>query len=312
MSPADPSRGRPVVTAVIVAHDGARWLPRLLSTLEAQTRLPDRLVAVDTGSRDGSGEMLARALGADAVVTTDRDRGYGAAVAAGLASLDGAAGDAGAYGDDAEHWVWLLHDDMALDPHALANLLAAARTDVALLGPKVREWPQRRRLLEMGLTVSGTARRLTGVEPGEYDQGQHDRVRDTLAVGSAGMLVRRAAWDRLGGFDPALPLFADDLDLGWRAAGHGMRAAVAPQAVVFHAEASARGQRSIDAAAGGPHRLARAHALYAVLVNCRAPVLAAVAVRLLLGSLLRALGLLLLKAPREAWDEVSAAAAVLG
>jgi GT2 family glycosyltransferase len=308
MSPAaDVSRGGPFVTAVIVAHDGRRWLPRLLSTLESQTRLPDRLVAVDTGSRDGSGELLAQALGADAVVTTARDLGFGAAVEAGLASLDGRAAGAA----DGEHWVWLLHDDMALDPHALANLLDATRSHLCMVGPKVREWPQRPRLLEMGLTVSGTARRLTGVEPGEYDQGQHDRVTERLAVGSAGMLVRRAAWDRLGGFDPALPLFADDLDLGWRAAREGLRAAVVPEAVVFHAEASARGHRSIDAATGRPWRLARAHALYTVLANCRAAALPLVAVRLLLGSMLRVLGLLLVKAPREAADELAAVAAVL-
>jgi len=324
--PAWPRR-RPVVSAVVVAHDGARWLPRLLETLERQTRLPDHLVAVDTGSRDETPQLLARALGAEAVVTTDRGLGFGEAIATGLAALDDRAvrggwldGHDGGRQGGGEHWVWVLHDDMQLDPHALENLLAATERDhgLSLVGPKVREWPQRKRLLEVGLTVTGTARRVTGVDPGEYDQGQHDRVRPTLAVGSAGMLVRRSAWEQLKGFDPALPLFSDDLDLGWRAARSGMRAAVAPQAVVFHAEAAARGQRSIDAAHGishrlaRPRRLARRHALYTVLVNCRGPAVPLVAVRLLLGSVLRALGLLLLKAPREAWDELAAAGFVLG
>ena len=75
--PAWPRR-RPVVSAVIVAHDGARWLPRLLATLEGQTRLPDRLVAVDTGSRDDTPGLLVRALGPEAVVTTGRDVGFAA------------------------------------------------------------------------------------------------------------------------------------------------------------------------------------------------------------------------------------------
>jgi GT2 family glycosyltransferase len=324
--PAWPRR-RPVVSAVIVAHDGARWLPRLLTTLEGQTRLPNRLVAVDTGSRDDTGDLLTRALGPEAVVTTGRDVGFGQAIATGLAALDDRAVREGWLdGRDngrergGEHWVWVLHDDMQLDPYALENLLAAVERDgeLCLVGPKVREWPQRRRLLEVGLTVTGTARRVTGVDPGEYDQGQHDRLRQTLAVGSAGMLVRRSTWDQLRGFDPALPLFSDDLDLGWRAARSGMRAAVAPDAVVFHAEAASRGQRSIDAAHGipprlaRPRRLARQHAMYTVLANCRGPVVPFVAVRLLLGSMLRALGLLLLKAPGEAWDEIRAAGAVLG
>ena len=60
-----------------------------------------------------------------------------------------------------------------------------------ILGPKLREWPSLRRLLELGVTISGTGRRETGLERGEYDQGQHDDVREVLAVNTAGMLVRR-------------------------------------------------------------------------------------------------------------------------
>ena len=108
-------RSRAVVTAVIVSHDGARWLPRPLSTLEGQTRLPDRLVAVDTGSRDDSPQLLARALGADAVVSAARDAGFGEAVATGLAALDDRSVREGwleGRDDDGDHWVWVLHDDM--------------------------------------------------------------------------------------------------------------------------------------------------------------------------------------------------------
>ena len=43
---------------------------------------------------------------------------------------------------------------------------------------------------------------MTGVEFREVDQGQHDGRSDVLAVGTAGMLVRREVWDRLGGPDP--------------------------------------------------------------------------------------------------------------
>jgi biofilm PGA synthesis N-glycosyltransferase PgaC len=43
---------------VIVSFlDEARFLPRLLASIERQTRLPDRLLLVDDGSTDGSGEL---------------------------------------------------------------------------------------------------------------------------------------------------------------------------------------------------------------------------------------------------------------
>ena len=60
----------------------------------------------------------------------------------------------------------------------------------------------RRTLREVGVSIDRAGRRVTGIDPGEIDQGQHDHKRAVLAVGSAGMLVRRDVWDRLGGFDP--------------------------------------------------------------------------------------------------------------
>src|SRR5690606_2272724 len=118
-------------------------------------------------------------------------------------------------------WVWLLHDDCAPDVNALRALLAAADRDpkAAILGPQLREWHDRRVLLEIGVTVSRSGRRDTGLEPKEYDQGQHDEihgVRDVLSVSTAGMLIRLDVWEELSGLDPSLPLFRDDLDLCWR------------------------------------------------------------------------------------------------
>ena len=69
-----------MVTAVIVAHDGAAWLPRLLDALNEQTRPVQRVVAVDTGSRDRSGSVLAAQLGQGAVFGMDRSTGYASAV----------------------------------------------------------------------------------------------------------------------------------------------------------------------------------------------------------------------------------------
>ena len=71
------------------------------------------------------------------------------------------------------------------------------------------------------MTVTGTGRRETGLERGEHDQGQHDAEREVLAVGTAGLLARRAALEGLG-LDDELPVTWTDLDLGWRAARAGL------------------------------------------------------------------------------------------
>src|SRR5947208_7258942 len=68
------------VTAVLVSHDGARWLPYVLEALGRLARAPQRVVAVDTGSTDESRELLAEALGASAVLELPGSTGFGAAV----------------------------------------------------------------------------------------------------------------------------------------------------------------------------------------------------------------------------------------
>jgi GT2 family glycosyltransferase len=297
------------VTAVIVAHNGARWLPQLFSSLESTTRFPDQLVAVDTGSTDATGALLAEAFGPSAVHTVDRSLGFGAAVQAGLTATDDTA--------DPDGWIWLLHDDCAPAPDALEQLLRVGRSEpgICVVGGRVRAWPRARRLLEVGVTMTGTGHRETGVEIGEYDQGQHDAQRDVLSVSSAGMLVRRRTWHELGGFERRLPLFGDDVDFGWRVAKAGGRVVVAPGAVIFHAEAATRGVRSLDDlrhVPNSPHRAERQGAIFTLLANCRGLVFPVQYVRLFLGSILRAVGYLIGKLPRAAADEVLAMLSVLG
>ena len=76
------------VTAVLVAHNGERWLPRTLAALDAADRPPDRLIAVDTGSRDATVSLLDRALGTSSVVSLPASTGFGAAIQAGLEAAE--------------------------------------------------------------------------------------------------------------------------------------------------------------------------------------------------------------------------------
>jgi GT2 family glycosyltransferase len=306
------SNGPPVlaakVTAVLVAHDGATWLPRALAAVAAQTWQPDRILAVDTGSRDETPGLLRRALGADQVWTVSRTTGFGDAVRAALAN------SAAVPSEGRVEWLWLLHDDCAPEPDALARLLAATRRSpsIGVAGPKLVSWDDRENLLEVGLTTSRGGRRLTDVEPGERDQGQLDHRHDVLAVGTAGLLVRRDVWDRLGGLDPALPLFRDDIDFGWRAQLAGHRVIVVPNARVADARASTRGLRPVDAVHGATRRVDRTHGLQVAMTGASVLALPFLLVWFAAGSVLRGLGLLVAKQPRRAYDElVSVWAAVL-
>jgi GT2 family glycosyltransferase len=301
------------VTALLVSHDGARWLPAVLAGLIGQTHPVDRVVALDTTSRDDSVSLVRDTFAAAGLDAPERlvvdvvpgSTSYPAAVRRALELAPVATDD---------EWVWLLHDDSRPEPTALAELLAAAEAhpDAAILGPKLREWPSLRRLLEVGLTITGTGRRETGLERGEYDQGQHDEVREVLAVNTAGMLVRRRVLESLGGLDEALPIFGNDIDFGWRAALAGHRTYVVPQAVVFHAEAAHRGVRRTPLTGRHTHYQERRAALLTSLANVSGRSFAWHFVRLLFGSLLRVLGFFAVRSVGEAFDELAAVVSVHG
>jgi len=285
----------PTVGAVIVAHNGARWLPKVLGSFSSMFYAPTAWRAVDVGSTDGSADLLRDAFGAERISFAPSGTGFGEAVWIGAEQLP------------PTDWIWLLHDDAAVLPGTLAGLLdvATSADDIAVVGPKLREWPSLKRLLEVGVSITNTGTRETGLETGEPDAGQHDWPRDVLAVSSAGMLVRRDVWDDLGGFDPALPMYFDDIDFGWRVASAGYRTRTAPSAVAFHAEATWRGTRR-RTAGDVPHWEARRAALYTLLANTSRRRFPRQYVRLLVGSLLRFFGFVLGKDPESASDELLA------
>ncbi|MFD7169201.1 glycosyltransferase family 2 protein [Streptomyces violascens] len=331
---ATPEFPRHVVTAVVVSHDGARWLPDVLAGLLGQERPVQNAYAADTGSADDSARLVTEALGAERVLHLARRTGFGAAVeeAARTAPVLGpeelpylkrpSGWDpvSRTWRDDSYdlpelphgepvQWLWLLHDDCAPEPDALAELLRVADSNpyAAIVGPKLRGWYDRKQLLEVGVSIAHSGRRWTGLDRREQDQGQHDQVRPVLSVSSAGMLIRRDVWDELGGFDRRLPLMRDDVDLCWRAHAAGHTVLVAPDAAVRHAEAAARERRTVDCAGRSvvnPHRVDKAGAVYTMLVNSRPVLLPYVLLRIVIGTLLRTVAYLVGKVPGQAVDEV--------
>ena len=293
------------VTVILVSHDGSRWLRASLRALSQQVRPPDLTVAVDTGSTDDSRDRLTAALGEAHVTRAPTITGFATAVARGWAraqALQPRAPDADV------SWIWVLHDDSAPDPDALAQLLEAAdvRPDAGIIGPKVCSWFDHDLLLELGVSIAGGGRRETFLEPHERDQGQHDEIRDVLAVGSAGMLIRRDVWTSLEGFDPGLTMFREDVEMGMRARRAGHAVIVAGSAVVVHAQAGSHGRRELAGDIERPHLLDRASAIHVILTHTPRLFLPAVVLRLVVGSVGRSLGFLLGKDPGAAFDEVAA------
>jgi GT2 family glycosyltransferase len=210
---------------------------------------------VDAGSADGSAAMARAEFAWARVVERPENPGYGAAVNAGLAALGGAA-----------EWVACANADVALEPGALRALVAAGARDAGagavaprLVAPdgstqhSVHPFPGVRFALAHNAGLGRVSARWARARclHGAWDPGVARRV--PWAVG-AFLLVRRAAWEAVGGFDPARWMYAEDLDLGWRLARAGWATRYEPSARVRHDEAAATAQ------AWGDARLARATA----------------------------------------------------
>lgn len=297
----------PWVSAVLVVHNGTAWLRDNLDALCRQTLLPDRLVVVDLASQDGSVDVvrehagLARAIDDVRILTLDAAVPYGSAIERALTALPDTTRPV------ASEWLWLLHDDTAADPTALERLVGAVRRSpsVGVAGPKVVQWDNPRLLVEAGHQVTRAGRRLSAPAVGEPDQGQYDTRTDVLAVGTAGMLVRREVFQTIGGFDPDFDQFGSDIDLGWRAQLAGHRVVVVPSARIREASAMYAGDRAGGPDAAAARRAQRQAARRVALTRCSPWVLPFLSAWLVVSALASAILLLLLKRPRHAWAEVA-------
>ncbi|HEX3908429.1 MAG TPA: glycosyltransferase family 2 protein [Mycobacteriales bacterium] len=290
-----PESPGPRVTAILLVHDTAQWLDETLAGITAQRHPVDRLIAVDFSGHDGAFAPLGAELDPDDVVPVRRHAGTGEAVRAALK-----------LGDDSD-WLWLLTDDSAPDPDALAELLERVERAPSIwqVGPKSHSWTGGR-LLEAGATMDATGHRDVGIDAPELDQGQRDGSEDVLGVATAGSLIRRDVWDHLEGLDDLWSAFGDDVDLGWRVNAAGGRVVVAPRAVIRRGASPAAGP---TAASSHPTPLwvRRQLGMQVVLANTSGWMLPVLAVRALVGGVLRALGLLVIsRNPSGAWAELRA------
>ena len=250
----------PSVLAVLVVHDGAAWIQRVLASLARQTHARLGVLAIDNGSSDGSVEILERVLGPRRVVRTGENRGFPAAMRRAMELPAAREAD----------YLLFMHDDAALETEAVARLVEAAeRMDgVGVVGPKVLDWDDPSVLREVGFAADRFGFPHSPLESDEIDQGQYDAPREVLFVSSAAMLVARDAWTRTGPPDDRLAPCHADLGFCWRVHLAGYRVVVAPRAVAFHRTASEQGERRRGPSGRERYHVERA-ALATLLTNRR-------------------------------------------
>jgi N-acetylglucosaminyl-diphospho-decaprenol L-rhamnosyltransferase len=223
------------VCAIIVSHNGKRWLDAALSSLFASAGGLDLdVVVVDNGS-DGSVAYVEERFPAARTISC-ANRGFGAANNVALATADA-------------RYVLFLNPDTEFLSGSLADLTAVLdrRPGVALAGvrqlgsggdlaPTIRRFPSTANMLAEALAVEKVP--LLRRYLGERVLDRQPYGRETPCDWTAGsfMLVRSEALRGCGGFDERFFLFSEETDLCWRLRRAGWGVAHLPQVTIRHHE----------------------------------------------------------------------------
>ncbi|MFM6978338.1 MAG: glycosyltransferase family 2 protein [Micrococcales bacterium] len=208
------------VTAIIVSHNSSDFLDQTIAATKFQNI--DQLIIIETGDAENPNAITAPGASLpEAIALAERNAAPQA------------------------DWLWILHDDSAPMSNALKELLNVVELSpsVAVVGPKLMDWNNRKLIAQQGLTLTRSGA-LFSLVSDELDQSQHDGADDVLAVGTAGMLVKRSVWQSLGGLTDGIPPLAADVDFSIRARLAGHRVVVAPQSKVAHAALALHGKRN--------------------------------------------------------------------
>jgi N-acetylglucosaminyl-diphospho-decaprenol L-rhamnosyltransferase len=223
------------VLVVTVTHNTGDTLEAFLDSLEDACSTELSVIVVDNASSDLTVERASAAAHHATILELPDNAGYGAGVSAGIA----------AQGDDVEY-VLITNPDVTFSPGSIDALIQAADelSDAGSFGPCI---------LDSGGIVYPSARNLPSLRTGighavfgrvwpsnpwsrayRSDQNYGPERRTAGWLSGACLLVRKAAYDAVDGFDPRFFMYFEDVDLGARLGQMGWTNVYVPTAVVTH------------------------------------------------------------------------------
>jgi N-acetylglucosaminyl-diphospho-decaprenol L-rhamnosyltransferase len=244
----------PAIGVVVVSWNTRDLLAACLDSLKADADDGRaEVIVVDNASTDGSPDLVRERYPWVTLVEPGENLGYGAAVNLGAARTPAA-------------WIAAANADLSFAGDALSELLnaAARHPEAGAFAPRltladastqhsVHPFPTLLKLAAFNLNLQAVVPGL-GDRLGLERHWSPERERAVDWAHGAIVLVRREAWEQIGGFDAAMWMYAEDLDLAWRLSRRGWRTLYVPSAHVRHEVSAATAQ------AFGDERGARAQA----------------------------------------------------
>lgn len=220
------------VSVVVVAYEPDDSLDHFLDSVRTASTQPVDVVVANNGPDDDPAVVRAAQRDGVAVLPTGGNVGYGRAANLAVAKT-------------ATEFVLIANPDVEFRPESLDKLLRVTKRwpDGGAFGPLIRTvdgvvYPSARALPSLG---RGIGHALCGwwwpANPWTAAYRQERQLPTERPVGwlsGSCLLVRRAAFDEISGFDPAYFMYFEDLDLGERLGKAGWQNIYAPSAEVVH------------------------------------------------------------------------------
>src|SRR4051794_689521 len=208
----------PRVSAVVLAWKAEPLLRRGVEALLASEKVAADVVLVDNGCTTDDVAVLGRLSGVT-VVGEGTNLGFAAGCNLGAAAATG-------------DYIALVNGDAIVEPTALARLVEeAARPDVGTAGGSIRLAEDPRLINSAGNPVHVLGLSWVG-RLGEAEEGTEPV--DVAVASGACLVIRRALWEELGGFDGEYFAYHEDTELSIRLWRRGLRVVYVPDAVAVH------------------------------------------------------------------------------
>ncbi len=226
-----PQNIHPLNLSVIIVNRNTSSLLRdcLTKFLQSDLEIPSQIIVVDNGSTDNSIEMIRTNFPDVTLIEAGRNLGFAAANNRGFSMSAG-------------EFILLLNTDALVEKDCVSTMLALATSDdqIALVGPQLlnSDGTKQTSFEATPTLLTETTNRslLKRLFPKRYPGKTENLVKpkDVETLIGAVMLVRRKAFDEVGGFDPGYFFFFEETDLAVRLRKAGWRVVHEPRAKAVH------------------------------------------------------------------------------
>lgn len=224
-------KSAPTVSVIIVSYESGPTLERCLAGLAAQTFTDFEILLVDNASTDGAPQAAVAADPAIRFLQPGANLGFAAGNNLAVKSAQG-------------RWLALLNPDAYPEPGWLAALM-----DGAARHPGVESFASLQTSADDPAVLDGAGDNMTSAGipfRGGYGRRLPANLREGEVFSSCGaaMLIDRALFEDLGGFDERFFCYCEDVDLGYRLRLTGRTTLLLPHARVAHVGSASTGVRS--------------------------------------------------------------------